>query len=106
MTDKIKSAREWHKDGTLLYTLKQAGWEKGIEQFQNATTIKVDGDNAEAVAETILKALSAYEKLQGVDGDRLIVDLQVLEDVVIISDIPAMSCLRKAAQLVADIGEK
>jgi len=30
---------------------------------------KVDGDNAEAVAETILKALSAYEKLQGVDFD-------------------------------------
>jgi len=68
MTDKIKEAHEWHKDGTLLYTLKQAGWEKGIEQFQNETTIKVEGDNAEAVAETILKALSAYEKLQGVDG--------------------------------------
>ena len=71
MTDRIKSAREWHKDGTLLYTLKQAGWEKGIEQFQNATTIKVDGDNAEAVAETILEALSAYERLQGVDGMKI-----------------------------------
>jgi len=69
MINKIKEAREWHKDGTLLYTLKHAGWKKGIEQFQNATTIKVDGDNAEAVAETILKALSAYEKLQGVDFD-------------------------------------
>jgi len=104
MTDKIKEAHEWHKDGTLLYTLKHAGWENGVEQFQNETTIKVEGDNAEGVAETILKALSAYEKLQGVDLDRLLVDIQVLEDVVKIPDVPSMSCLRRAAQTLADIG--
>jgi len=82
MTDKIKSAREAF--------IKEASWYNF--QYEHI--------------ETILEALSAYERLQGVDRDRLLVDLQVLEDMVRIPDIPAMSCLRKAAQLVADIRGK
>ena len=112
MTDKIDEAHEWHKDGTLLYTLKHAGWENGVEQFQNETTIKVEGDNAEAVAETILKALSAYEKLQGVDLDGLeeaikymSEDGQDKETPYAISWGEKMSCLLNAARILNDIGK-
>lgn len=109
MTDKIDEAREWHKDGTLLYTLKHAGWKKGIEQFQNATTIKVEGDNAEAVAETILKALSAYEKLQGVDFDELERVIEVVNSSRVLHGVRAyylpedIETLENAAQTLADI---
>lgn len=57
--DEVAEALEWHQDGTLLYTLKHAGWRKGVEQFENATTIKVHGDNAEAITKTIRAALTA-----------------------------------------------
>lgn len=67
---------------------------------------KVDGDNAEAVAETILKALSSYEKLQGVDGMK--------RKVVIDGGAPSPDFIRGynqaiddvKARLVADIGGK
>lgn len=43
----------WTREGNLLYTLKHAGWRKGQEQFQNETTVRIDGDNAEDVLEFV-----------------------------------------------------
>lgn len=104
MTDKIKSARAYVEAEIVFCKtrLKTVGNPNYPSEFNSENRYKTRLE----FWETILEALSAYEKLQGVDRDRLLVDLQVLEDVVRIPDIPAMSCLRKAAQLLADIGGK
>lgn len=59
---------EWFIDGTLVYSLKHGGWKKGAEIKTNATTISVDGDNAESIAGIIHAALNNHPP--AVTGDR------------------------------------
>lgn len=53
---------EWLRDGNLLYTLKHAGWSRGVEQLRNATTVRVYGDDAEAVTEYLLDCLKKQQE--------------------------------------------
>ena len=114
MTDKIKEAREAIEDTKQrISSLKK--WRV------RALGAKLYIDNRLPILETILKALSAYEKLQGVDldtvkeieerwGDRF---LELEEPVPegmkrmgYVVDIHFLLTQLKSARLVADIGGK
>jgi len=49
----------WNRVGNLLYTSKHYGWQKGVELFQNETSISVIGDYATEVCDRLMSYLSS-----------------------------------------------
>ena len=98
MTDRIKSAREAVESGIK--------WYNGTEKVGYIDLISFEQ------MQTILEALSAYERLQGVDFEELADAVQILEtwdtsrDGYIKPNYFPMRDVLKAAQLVADIRGK
>jgi len=70
---KTTAALEWHEQDDLFYTLKHHSWDNGVEQFQNATMITVQGDDKESAKDLIRAALTNAEPQQ-VDAESVIAE--------------------------------
>jgi len=67
----IITALTWEVENNLIYTLKETGFKRGAPILENATTVRVEGDNAEEITKLI------HDFLQGIkfDKESLINDL-------------------------------
>lgn len=61
----------WQVQGNLVFKLKHAGWRKGVELFENESTISVntraDGALGKVLAQSIAELLNKNKVLLDVD---------------------------------------